>query len=201
MTPDLPTTRRERRKHRTREQLKQATVDILIEKGYAPVTIQQITDQADLSRATFYVYFHDKDAAIWAVIQDSYTQLNAELQGELPADPGERVYAKWQRVFEFFEDHKDFLSVMLGDNGHIGLHRNLAQLMSHTMQEDIDRGIVGIPAGVAPPLAAQYFGGAVLQLVVWWLLDNQREMSTAALTGLFYQMLLGDPPPDAARDN
>ncbi len=194
MAPDLPNTRRERRKHRTREQLKQATVEILIEKGYAPVTIQQITDQADLARATFYVYFNDKDAAIWAVIQDSYEQLYAEMQGALSGDPAERMYQKWQRVFAFFIDHKGFLSVMLGDNGHIGLHRNLVHLMADTMQDDITSGIILPPKGVPHALAANYLGGAVLQVVVWWLLGDA-DLSAEDLTQHFYKMLPGDPPP------
>ena len=41
-----------------------------MEKGYEAVTIQDITDRADLGRGTFYIHFKDKEEAIWSAIED-----------------------------------------------------------------------------------------------------------------------------------
>src|SRR5690242_7433215 len=70
----------ERRKQRTREQLKRAAIDLVLEKGYDSLTIQDITDRADVARATFYLYYKDKEEIVWAAIQDQWDTVVRELR-------------------------------------------------------------------------------------------------------------------------
>ena len=51
----------DRRVRRTRRQMRDALLALVMEHGYESVTIQQITDKADLSRATFYLHYKEKD--------------------------------------------------------------------------------------------------------------------------------------------
>ena len=48
-----PRTRNDRRRTRTRQQLLDSTASLLIELGYDALTVQDITDDADVARATF----------------------------------------------------------------------------------------------------------------------------------------------------
>jgi DNA-binding transcriptional regulator YbjK len=52
----------DRRSNRTREHLQQALFELLETHAYDAITIQQIADCADVSRATFYLHFESKDA-------------------------------------------------------------------------------------------------------------------------------------------
>lgn len=47
---------------RTRRLLEQAFLELLIEKGFQPITVQDIADRATVNRATFYAHFDDKFA-------------------------------------------------------------------------------------------------------------------------------------------
>lgn len=49
---------------RTRQSLEQAFVDLLHEKGFQAITVQDITQRAGLNRATFYAHFPDKYALL-----------------------------------------------------------------------------------------------------------------------------------------
>ena len=49
---------------RSREALEQAFVDLLREKGFQAITVQDITQRAGLNRATFYAHFPDKYALL-----------------------------------------------------------------------------------------------------------------------------------------
>jgi len=51
----------DRRVTRTRSALRQAFRDLVEEKGYEAVTIEDITEQANLGRTTFYLHYHDKE--------------------------------------------------------------------------------------------------------------------------------------------
>jgi AcrR family transcriptional regulator len=56
----------DRRRVRTRQMLRNALLELIDEKGYESVTVQEITDRADLGRATFYLHFKDKDELLVA---------------------------------------------------------------------------------------------------------------------------------------
>ena len=45
---------------RTRSLILQAFSDQLAEKGFESISVQDVTDKAEINRATFYAHFHDK---------------------------------------------------------------------------------------------------------------------------------------------
>lgn len=50
----------DRRVQRTRKLLHDALMDLMLEKGYEAVTVQDIVDRANVGRSTFYAHFTDK---------------------------------------------------------------------------------------------------------------------------------------------
>ena len=50
----------DRRVQRTRQLLQDALISMMIEKGYAATTVQDIIGRANVGRATFYAHFADK---------------------------------------------------------------------------------------------------------------------------------------------
>ena len=50
----------DRRVQRTRTSLLTALLDLIVEKGYEEVTVQDIVDRANVGRSTFYKHFLDK---------------------------------------------------------------------------------------------------------------------------------------------
>ena len=62
--------RPDRRVGKTRKALKEALTDLILEKGYESVTVQDVIDRADVGRSTFYAHFVDKDDLLMAVLAD-----------------------------------------------------------------------------------------------------------------------------------
>ena len=67
---------------RTRQMLFQAFQDLLAEKGFDQVSVQDIAERSTLNRATFYDHFTDKFALLEAMIGERFsTLLEARMAG------------------------------------------------------------------------------------------------------------------------
>jgi AcrR family transcriptional regulator len=59
-----PADRRSRKKAETREALTRAALRLALDRGYEQLTVEAITDEADVSVRTFFNYFASKDEAL-----------------------------------------------------------------------------------------------------------------------------------------
>jgi len=73
-TQNETTDKLDRRVRRTRQLLVEAFVDLLKEKGFQAISVQDITARADVNRATFYAHFQDKYALLDYFIRDGFRQ-------------------------------------------------------------------------------------------------------------------------------
>ena len=71
-------TRVERRARRTRALLQQALLEVLRQQRFDSITIQTITERADVNRTTFYAYFPDKYALLESALRAQFQQALAE---------------------------------------------------------------------------------------------------------------------------
>jgi AcrR family transcriptional regulator len=87
---------------RTRHLLQQAFWELMHEKGFSAISIQDIAERATLNRATFYIHFDDKYQLLDSIVQEQFHQMVTK---DLPLAP------KWEEstlriliraVLEFF---------------------------------------------------------------------------------------------------
>lgn len=107
----------DRRVRRTRRLLRDALVSLVLERGYAGITVEDITDRADLGRATFYSHYTDKDDLLGQVVSD----LSADLHERLgPLVPASSVGFTGKPVLEMFRhaaEERDVYRVILRGEG------------------------------------------------------------------------------------
>jgi AcrR family transcriptional regulator len=77
--------RRERKKHATREAIHDAALDLVEDRGLAGVTVEDITERADVAPRTFFNYFSSKEDAVIGREPGYADQLVTALR-ERPAD-------------------------------------------------------------------------------------------------------------------
>lgn len=92
-------TRLDRRKARTRRALIDAARRILAEKGTTQVSIQEITDEADVGFGSFYNHFETKEDLFGAAVVEVLDDLGAAVDAACASldDPAE-IYAVGVRV-------------------------------------------------------------------------------------------------------
>jgi AcrR family transcriptional regulator len=78
---------RERKKLATRRALRRAAFDLVTERGFAHVTVEDIAAAADVSPRTFFNYFPTKEAALFGVDPDRITALRERVARLAPGEP------------------------------------------------------------------------------------------------------------------
>jgi AcrR family transcriptional regulator len=77
----------DRRSLRTRQMLISAMVELMQQKRYDSITVQEIADRANIGRSTFYAHFTDKDDLLVDGVQRMLAVFEADIAGSAnPAD-------------------------------------------------------------------------------------------------------------------
>ncbi len=189
----------DRRIQRTRHMLSDALFALIVERGYEAITVQDITERANVGRATFYLHYKDKEELLAASLKQLVNELTqyVEPNSELPT-----TYKTLSvRVFKHIAQHHVLYRALLGESGppiiSIGMKRYLTALIqSYVIMPLLSRG----KAVVDPELLAAHAAGSLLALLVWWL-DHDLVQSAEEMGTLFWRLMtpgiedvLGLPP-------
>jgi len=185
--------RLDRRVQRTRKLLREALMELILEEGYDTISIQDITDKANLGRATFYLHFKDKDD----LLLDVMDQMMSDFMDQVPR----LSTAQWQlqdnkaieKLFDFAADHYDLYRILIIGSGGITasrqLHRRVAENIESSIQTEIDQS--GVEPLVPPHFLANHFAGSLLSLIYWWL-DNDLPYDVEQMAEMFQKVSLLD---------
>jgi AcrR family transcriptional regulator len=78
---------RERKKRATRRSLRRVALDLVAQRGFSHVTVEDIAEAADVSPRTFFNYFPSKEAALFGMDPDRVAELRARLAHQAPGEP------------------------------------------------------------------------------------------------------------------
>ncbi|MCH5586597.1 TetR/AcrR family transcriptional regulator [Shimazuella sp. AN120528] len=126
---------------RTREMLRNALMELIQEKGFEKITVQELTKRAGLYRGTFYLHYQD--------IYDLFDQSKAEmLKGirEIASDvnPQDFQQQNWLkephpqalRMYEYYAEHAAFFRTILGPNGDPSFLVEIKAIMKELFQKN-----------------------------------------------------------------
>ncbi|HNP73023.1 MAG TPA: TetR/AcrR family transcriptional regulator [Kouleothrix sp.] len=103
------------RVQRTRKLLREALIDLTTEKGFAALTVQDITERAMVNRATFYRHYEDKYDLAMSTIGEVLADLKLpEDSPPLDEQAHDQPAAALVSLFEHMAAHFKFYRTMLG---------------------------------------------------------------------------------------
>lgn len=168
----------DRRVRRSRRQLADALLELIVEQGYDAITIQAIADRADVNRATFYLHFSSKEELLLAALRERFDELVAMMDAVAPPEPPWSNEAYDRLLFEHIAEHAALYRALLGERG-LGLviHQviaYIAQVIDRDLREQMPEGVqLDAPA----PVVSHFYAGALFALIKWWL---EQEMPLPA---------------------
>ncbi|MGW6405087.1 TetR/AcrR family transcriptional regulator [Streptomyces sp. NPDC055134] len=107
----------DRRIRRSRRSLGAALVELVLERGFTALTVEDITERADVARATFYSHFRDKEDLFARVTSDLLDELAERLR---PAVADSMVGFTGKPVLEMLRharEQRDLYRIVLRGEG------------------------------------------------------------------------------------
>jgi len=165
------------RVQRTRKLLQQALIDLTVEKGFAPITVRDITEKAMVNRSTFYRYYLDKYDLIdqyMDEVQAATTEAAKLAEQSGPMLGKMRVPAGLLVLVKQVQANADFYRVMLGRDGDpkfVERFRRMSEDRYRYLFSQPDRS----PNPDDPPVEMKlsYISHAGIGVYKWWLENNQ----------------------------
>ena len=153
---------------RTRKLLRDALVELISKRGFASLTIGEITDAATLNRATFYLHYTDKNDLLVDVFDDLLGTAVPDPPDAFAPSPGD--VGPILAIFLHVAQYADFYRVMLGEEGAPGLMARAQTLIERialkwmtAVQPEPEK------AHVPQEVAVNYLASAYLGVIAWWL--------------------------------
>jgi AcrR family transcriptional regulator len=202
MNPSSELEKKDRRVRRTRRALREAMLDLMQEKGYEQVTIEELTNRADIGRTTFYLHYNAKQDLLLEQFGEMVDQLVAQLsqiplsswgqEGDLRSvdDHPSRPITM---IFYHAAENEDLYRIVLQGEGVDQAAQRLQTIMTnavnaymhHKLGDESERMNLQIPLDVF----ANYFAGALLGVLKWWL-EASMPYTPQEMEGIFFQMFL-----------
>ncbi len=176
----------DRRARRTRERLQHAMFELLETQSYDAITIQQIADHADVSRAAFYLHYESKDDLYLAGHSANIQQIVGEpLSREelLDVTPPPRIVA-------FYEAHwqrRDVLRIIFFSKDARHILQHIEANNAGYLYENLVRCFPSAASNIPLNILAEYLAGAQMRMMTRWL-ERQIDLSPAALAQVVHQL-------------
>ncbi|MCZ4557666.1 MULTISPECIES: TetR/AcrR family transcriptional regulator [Rhodococcus] len=161
----------DRRVRRSRGLLRDALVSLTLERGYSAVTVEDITERADLGRATFYTHFPDKDALLAQVVTGLIDDLQERLRSLTPESSVGFTGRPVLEIFRHAAEERDIYRMILRGEGDGRALRRFVDDCSAAAAEMF--GARATALGVTPRMdltvLSRAWVGEVVGVLQWWL--------------------------------
>jgi AcrR family transcriptional regulator len=188
-----------RKSDRTRERILDAARYAFSSKGFSGVTIRDITERAEVTRANFYYYFRDKSELFYELGNTTYLEVLAVVEafGDLGSPPTMPEIREWVlRYFDYLDRNGAFV---LRSTEDAPLDRRFRAATTRSYRRTTEALGQRIMKVTAMPLRSDPHSlGLVVMAMIErsWLLAQHKEMAstsrgeiTAALCEVLHQLL------------
>src|SRR3954471_3492473 len=146
-------TKVDRRILKSQEAIKKALIELMSEKNFDQITIQDISDRANVGRRTIYDHYMDKFDLLDKLIEEHINELRklCESSLEMSFSEGNLIW------FEYFERNYSFFSTMLGSKGAPAFRSHFLEFVIEELEGEVDI-TEGKNQGLSKDLILKFFG-------------------------------------------
>ena len=169
----------DRRQQKTRNAIFDAFGTLLSSKGYSKITVQEIIDEANVGRTTFYSHFETKDDLLKEMCADLLEHvfsknLGAESTHDFSMQTGNPHAMITHILYHLLDNKRNIIGILTCDSGELFLgffRQYLNELMAVRLLGDTHLHTKKVPHDFLVNHISSSFAG----LVQWWIKKGLKQ--------------------------
>jgi AcrR family transcriptional regulator len=157
----------DRRVLKSREAIKKAVLELMSEKSFDEITIQDIADRANVNRGTIYLHYADKFDLLDKLIEEHINEMREICEWACEMDWIDAT----QVFFEYFESNYLFFSTMLASKGAPSFRSRFLEFLIEEFKDEVDI-TEEKNHGLSEDVMLQFMGTAYVGVVEWWITNG-----------------------------
>lgn len=183
--------RRDPRVIRTHRLLQEALIQLMEERDFDQITVQDIADRATIKRATFYLHFKDKHDLLTCIVDRIIKELHDKVNIKWKSAPqinftSDKPHPLFVEIFHHIAEHYHLYRAMLVTNRvayfttglSAVLHEFVTYGINHTEPDDQN-------LTARREVIIKYVESAFLEVIIWWVEQHmpygEKEMAEQLL--------------------
>lgn len=197
-----PSKKIDRRVSRTRRALRSSILDLILERGYESITVEEITARADLGRTTFYLHYHDKEELFLETIgelvddlvhQISQIPISAWILPEPPSPAIGMSAAPIKLTFQHAADNAGLYRIIMQGEAAYAAKKRLREIINRAVQEFLQVKQEKEHLVINPQVPLEVFGSYLavswMGTIAWWL-EEDMPYNPEEMAQMFQKMFL-----------
>lgn len=169
----------DRRMQKTRAGIFSAFNRLLSRKSYTKITIQEIIDEANIGRSTFYAHFETKDDLLKAICQNLFDHifsddLQAEETHDFSLSKGQSNSLLTHILYHLKDDEKNLHGLLGSENSDL-FWNYIRQQFSRFIKNYILNVRTEKSLHIPDELLNSHIAGSFIELVKWWMKNGMEE--------------------------
>ena len=176
----------DRRALRTRNILGDALVELMQQRPFHSITVQDVLDRAGVSRSTFYAHYRDKDDLFLSDVEDFWELVSSLI--DRSGEESQRV-APVRELFAHVAEAKSFVDAVTAS----GKIHDVMEQGRGELARAIEKRLLKLtrsPAAKAGEYQAHAhaLAGALFSMLNWWM-DQGRPVSAEEMDDTFHRLV------------
>ncbi|MBA2876252.1 TetR/AcrR family transcriptional regulator [Thermaerobacillus caldiproteolyticus] len=157
----------DRRILKSQEAIKKAFIELMSEKNFDDITIQDIADRANVSRGTIYLHYLDKFDLLDKLIEEHINNMREICESTAEAEYNEANLP----LFEYLEHHYLFFSTMLTSKGAPQFRSKFIEFLIEEFKDEVDI-TKEKNQGLNEDVILQFIVNSYVGIVEWWIANG-----------------------------
>lgn len=173
----------DRRIQYTREVLHKSLIQLILEKGYDKVTVQDVLNRADVGRSTFYSHYKDLEDLFLSGFENLWSLFEEHLDSR---DDEKEVWDLSLIIFQHAQNYVDVYKALVGKQGGRLMSAHLHKYFSALIRESLKpqwSGRKQIPLD----MVVHHLASSLIASLTWWV-DHDMQYSPARMNEIFRQL-------------
>ncbi len=168
------------RVQRTRRLLREALIELVISRGYEPVTIRDITRKAQVGYKTFFRHYGSKEALLKGILDELIEEFQEVFLA--PTMPGASEH-NTLAALRLAQEHSALMRAVFKSTAS-------DQLLKPFMHFGLQEGELSFSGSDVPDeLVAYHFASSIISLLQWWL-ENDMAYPVEEMAAYIDQLLI-----------